>query len=152
LFNLQVQPVAFSPNGQLLASGSGDETIKLWDPPTGELRQTLEGHSNLVQSVAFSPDGQLLASSSDNKTFMLWDPITGERQQTLEGHTNWAWPETNVGIFIQENRWICFQGEKMLWLPSEYRPIYFFGNERWHPCTVALGHASGRVSFVSRFI
>jgi WD40 repeat protein len=47
-----VQSLAFSPDGRLLASGSKDMTIKLWDPATGELRQTLEGHSGYVQSVS----------------------------------------------------------------------------------------------------
>ena len=61
-----VRSVAFSPDGQLLASGSDDNTIKLWQPGTGNQIRTLTGHSNWVISVAFSPDGQLLASGSDD--------------------------------------------------------------------------------------
>jgi WD40 repeat protein len=63
-----VRSVAFSPNGQLLASGSSDKTVKLWDPITGELQQTLEGHSSSVIAVALSPDGKLVASGSNDKT------------------------------------------------------------------------------------
>ncbi|KAH3516525.1 hypothetical protein KXV64_007629, partial [Aspergillus fumigatus] len=48
-----VWTVAFSQDGQLLASGSHDKTIKLWDPTTGNLKHTLEGHSDWVRSVAF---------------------------------------------------------------------------------------------------
>lgn len=59
-----VMSVAFSPDGQRLASASLDNTIKIWDATTGDCQATLEGHSNAVISIAFSPDGQRLASAS----------------------------------------------------------------------------------------
>jgi WD40 repeat protein len=83
-----VWSITFSPDGRLLASGSGDRTIKLWDPATGALKQTLEGHSDSVQSVAFSPDCRLLASGSSDETIKLWDPATGGLKQTLESHSD----------------------------------------------------------------
>ena len=51
--------VAFSPDGRLLATGSGDGTVKPWDVQARTLLATLEGHADWVQSVAFSPDGRL---------------------------------------------------------------------------------------------
>ncbi|MCJ1467401.1 hypothetical protein MMC07_006025 [Pseudocyphellaria aurata] len=82
----QVCAVAFSPDGQLLASGSHDNTVRLWDPVTGDSRATLEGHSDPVNTVVFSPDGQLLASGSHDNTVRLWDPATGDSRATLS-HT-----------------------------------------------------------------
>jgi WD40 repeat protein len=68
-----VGSVAFSPDGRLLASGSGDNTIKLWDVASGSEVRTLTGHTKGVNSVAFSPDGRLLASGSGDGTIRLWD-------------------------------------------------------------------------------
>src|ERR1700676_1143729 len=63
-----VSSVAFSPDGKTLASGSRDNTIKLWDVQQGKERATLSGHTNKVSSVAYSPDGKTMASGSWDKT------------------------------------------------------------------------------------
>ncbi|BAY23480.1 WD-40 repeat-containing protein [Calothrix sp. NIES-2100] len=82
-----VVSVAISPEGKILASGSRDRTIKLWNLTTGELLTTLTGHSSPVLSVDFSPDGQTLASASDREfqdgNIKLWDVRTGRVRQTL---------------------------------------------------------------------
>jgi len=66
-----VNSVTFSHDGQTLASGSEDKTIKIWNQKTGELIHTLSGHSGLVNSVTFS-HGQTLASGSEDKTIKIW--------------------------------------------------------------------------------
>ncbi|MFK0732745.1 MAG: hypothetical protein ACFKPT_14260 [Gloeotrichia echinulata GP01] len=91
-----VWSVTFSPDGQLIASGSTDKTVKLWRPD-GTLIQTLKGHTDGVTSLSFSPDGQTLASASLDKTVQMWhkNPITGifdpQPYTTLEGHGDWVY-------------------------------------------------------------
>ncbi len=82
-----VWSVAFSPDGQRLASASEDSTVKVWDAGTGQEILTLKGHTGHVCSVAFSPDGQRLASAGIDGTVKVWDAATGQETLTLKGHT-----------------------------------------------------------------
>ena len=72
-----ITSVAFSPDGVLLAVGSEDASVRLWEVATGHLRQTLHGYEGEVGAIAFSPDGALLASGSRDGTIRLWDTKTG---------------------------------------------------------------------------
>lgn len=82
-----VKTVAFHPQQPaLLASGSHDRTIRLWDTQTQQEVRVLTGHTQAVNAIAFSPDGQLLASGSSDKTIKLWQVETGTCWATLSGH------------------------------------------------------------------
>jgi len=83
-----ISSIAFSPNGKIVASGSFDNTIKLWDKETGKELRTLYGHTGRVLSVAFSPDGQTLASGGWFNVIRLWDVASGKQIGALEGHTD----------------------------------------------------------------
>ncbi|MDI6793489.1 MAG: pentapeptide repeat-containing protein, partial [bacterium] len=81
-----VTSVAVSKEAGLIASGSGDKTIKLWEIKTGRLLNTLQGHEDTVNSVAISQEAGLIASGSWDNTIKLWEIKTGRLLNTLQGH------------------------------------------------------------------
>ena len=78
--------LAFSPKGDVLASGSVERVVKLWDIRTGDCLATLEGHEYPILALAFSPDGNELVSGSGDTTLMMWDLENYARLHHLKGH------------------------------------------------------------------
>ncbi len=96
-----VMGVAFSPDGQTLASVSGSSLtvpqtaskpgeLFLWTTSTGELVRKLTGHTGPLTGVSFHPKGNLIATSSWDRTIRLWDARTGDLRQSLAGHRDWV--------------------------------------------------------------
>ena len=79
-----VHSVAFSPSGEWIASGSRDETVRIWNAGTGKEERKLEGHLNDVYSVAFSPDGRSVLSASVSGSVTIWDAESGNQKALLE--------------------------------------------------------------------
>lgn len=83
--------VAFSPDGQRLATSDADGEIRLWSVADGQPLFTCREHYHWVWSIAFSPDSQTLISSSEDRTIKLWEVDTGHCFRELQGHTHWVW-------------------------------------------------------------
>ncbi len=79
----------FSPDGQIIATGSVDMTVKLWNRD-GSLRATLDAEQGQVRGVKFSPDGQWLASAGDDGTIKIWT-LSGALHQTMKTDINGLW-------------------------------------------------------------
>ncbi|GAB4375160.1 MAG: NB-ARC domain-containing protein [Elainellaceae cyanobacterium] len=80
--------VAFSPNGQLLATGDSNGSINVWRVADGQSLTTYQGHTDWIRSLTFSPDGAMLASGSEDQTIRLWDVKEHQCLHVLQGHTN----------------------------------------------------------------
>ena len=114
-----VTSVAFSRDGSLVASGSMDNTLRLWDASTGaQVGEPLRGHDRPVTSVAFSRDGSLVASGSRDNTVRLWDASTGAQVgEPLRGHDYGV----NSVAFSRDGSLVAsgsMDGSVRLWDPS----------------------------------
>ncbi|KAK1926929.1 putative general transcriptional repressor [Papiliotrema laurentii] len=78
-----ITSVALSPDGKLVAAGSLDTMVRVWNVQTGQQVERLKGHKDSVYSVAFSPDGKCLVSGSLDRTLRVWD-LTGTKK-VVEG-------------------------------------------------------------------
>ncbi|MHA1993658.1 MAG: WD40 repeat domain-containing protein [Candidatus Hodarchaeales archaeon] len=87
----EIWDVGFSPDGELLASASSDNSILVWNASTGTIYQNLTGHQDSVYSLAFHPHDFVLASGSFDRTILIWNLTSGEIMGNFTGHTSSIW-------------------------------------------------------------
>jgi WD40 repeat protein len=84
----KVRAVAFSSDGQYVASASGDRTLRLWSVSAGSLVRTFEGHEGECDGIAVSPDRQMIVSTGRDGTVRIWDSTTGALKKTIDRHSD----------------------------------------------------------------
>ena len=137
-----VNTLSFKPGSSTLASGSNDDTIRIWDLTWDAWKsrpvRTLRGHRNDVEAVAWSPDGTLLASGSRDRTVRLWNPDNGANTDILRGHTNTvnsvAWSPDGTMLASASN-----DNTIRLWNPTDTdSPLYVLEGHTGNVNTLAF--------------
>ena len=136
-----VSSIAFSRDGQQLASASDDGTVKLWDAATGQCLQTFS-FQKIFSSLSFDATGLCLCT--DIGTICL-DKASVAYATTVQAPPHH--PRFRGFSISADEAWITQDGQKLLWLPPEYRPTW----SAVTGSTMALGCASRRVLFLRFF-
>lgn len=98
-----VTAVAIAPNGQHIASGSEDKTVRLWDLATGKGVGVLQGHTQFVQSIAFHPHQSVLVSAGRDRLIKLWDWIAQREICSIAAHSQ----PINSVTFSPDGQWLA---------------------------------------------
>jgi WD40 repeat protein len=108
------KPLAYSPDGRLLAGTGEDGTqVEIWDTQTHQRSARFMGHTGLVHSVAFSGDGLLLASGSTDRTVRVWEVAQAKCVAVLTGHTD----EVFTAEFHPDGKRLASAGrDRAIWL------------------------------------
>jgi len=101
-----VESLVFGPDKSWFASGSFDNTIRIWDVETGRELRSLTGHSGVIRSLNCSPDGKWLASGSNDKTLRLWNLDTGKETRRFDNGDS----PVDVVVFSPDGQLIAYNG------------------------------------------
>jgi len=143
-----VLAVAFSNNDQLIASGSLDMQVILWDRVSGKQLKVFRGHTGNIYDVEFTPDDKYLVSCSKDKTIKIWNVETGALVRTLLGHSE----AVNSIDISSDGKLILsagFDKTITLWNATDGKDIYTFSGHEGAVNDVAFAPSSDRFASVS---
>ncbi len=127
---------AFAPDGKIVATGSSDTNVRLWNGTTGSALIKLSGHTKEITAICFSPSGQTVFTGSDDHTAKLWDVATGQLLQTYQGHLGMiaalaVSPTQDLvatgGADNVIKIWDVKSGKELLSLPAQNNPVFSLG-------------------------
>ena len=136
--------MAFSPDGELVATSSRDGTARVWNARTGTAEHVLEGHRSDVTSVAFSPGGKLVLTAGRDGDARLWNAATGAPRPPMR----WHFGAVSDASFSPDGNWIVTAGPAtaQIWRTGSQTPLLRFGlGGHTRPLTSAVFDPGSRV-------
>ncbi|MGD9853849.1 MAG: WD40 repeat domain-containing serine/threonine protein kinase [Planctomycetaceae bacterium] len=147
--NAEVNSIAFSPDGEHLASASGDGAVKVWNMRAGRVIQTLENaHSGFVCSVAFHPDGQHVASVGADNQVKVWDLTTGLPVFAEPCDTVHVYGAAYAVSFSSDGQHVAagHDGAAKVWEWRKHQIQHAFGGHDKRQICVAFSHDGRRLA------
>lgn len=143
----KIEAIAYSPDGQYIATGSSDRTIKIWEAATGRELRALKSGNTGIKALAYSPDGRVLASSGNDGKLRLWETASGQERAVINAH-----PKAVLALtFSPDGRWLASGGTEdqviKIWEVATQRVIRVLsGHRAW---ITALAFSPNGQTFVS---